>query len=48
MNNKEIIRRALKASFEDYRGSDSEFIEYFAADFRLWMNGKTMSLTEFR
>jgi predicted SnoaL-like aldol condensation-catalyzing enzyme len=47
MDNKEIIRRALKSLFEDYRGSHSEFIKYFSSDFRLWMNGKTMGLTDF-
>lgn len=44
MNNKEIVQRALKSLFEDYRGPASEFMLYFAPTFTMWANGNESDL----
>lgn len=47
MNNKEIVQRALKSLFEDYRGPASEFMQYFAPTFTMWANGNESDLAAF-
>lgn len=47
MDNKAILRRALKSLFEEYRGSDSEFMKLFSTDFTLWVNGETSDYEAF-
>lgn len=45
MENKEILRRALTSLFEDYRGRDSEFMNYFSPDYHQWANGQDTDLS---
>jgi len=46
MTNKEILTRALKSLFENYKGTDSEFISLFSKDFIMWANGKLSNFDE--
>lgn len=43
-SNKDVLVRALKSLFEDYRGAESEFVGLFSPDFHLWANGVTRDL----
>lgn len=46
IDNVETLKRALKSLFEDYRGTDSDFMRYFSPDYVQWANGRTSNLAD--
>lgn len=45
-DNAETLKRALRSLFEEYRGTNSDFMRHFSLNFVQWANGRTSNLTD--